>query len=377
MSFLLTQLKIQNVRNLSDLSLSLGACNVFVGDNGSGKTSLFESLFLLARGKSFRHFESKRYITHGAERCTVWAMTNTGERFAIAKHKSPDRPSQLRHNDLPIKNQATLTQLLPSVLIDPSGMHILEDGTATRRQLIDWLCFHCQPLFYDHWLAYQRQLKQRNALLKIAQNAQNPTPFIAQIHAIDEILIKYANALHHDRQTVFDAWQPHFEECLAQLLPQYQNAIRLTLLAGFDQKKSLKDHLSERLAQDLEQGYTRVGVHRADLSIALHGMADGSAKEQAVNVLSRGEKKLLIVALKLSGLALLDPANPPMVLIDDFDSELDKNARTRLLSLLKDKPYQVFINSVNADIVNELTPIWGEKGRGVVVYDLQNGQIVP
>lgn len=357
--------------------MSLGACNVFVGDNGSGKTSLFEALFLLARGKSFRHFEAKRYITHGTERCTVWAMTDTGERFAIAKHKSADQPSQLRHNDLPIKNQATLTQLLPSVLIDPSGMHILEDGTASRRQLIDWLCFHCQPNFYQNWLSHQRQLKQRNALLKIAQTAQNPAPFIAQLHAIDEILVKYATALHNDRQTVFDAWRPHFDDCLAQLLPQYQNAIRLTLLAGFDQKTPLKHHLQERLMQDIEQGYTRVGVHRADVSIALHGTADNPSKEQAVNVLSRGEKKLLIVALKISGLALLDPANPPMVLIDDFDSELDKNARTRLLSLLKDEPYQVFINSVNADIVNELTPIWGEKGRGVVVYDLQNGQIVP
>lgn len=357
--------------------MSLGACNVFVGDNGSGKTSLFEALFLLARGKSFRHFEAKRYITHGTERCIVWAMTDTGERFAIAKHKSADHPSQLRHNDLPIKNQATLTQLLPSVLIDPSGMHILEDGTASRRQLIDWLCFHCKPNFYQNWLAHQRQLKQRNALLKIAQTAQNPAPFIAQLHAIDEILVKYATALHNDRQTVFDAWRPHFDDCLAQLLPQYQNAIRLTLLAGFDQKIPLKHHLQERLMQDIEQGYTRVGVHRADVSITLHGTADAPSKEQAVNVLSRGEKKLLIVALKISGLALLDPANPPMVLIDDFDSELDKNARTRLLSLLKDEPYQVFINSVNADIVNELTPIWGEKGRGVVVYDLQNGQIIP
>ncbi|MDO4427415.1 MAG: DNA replication and repair protein RecF [Moraxella sp.] len=375
-------LKIKDLRNLGDISLSLGAVNVFIGKNGSGKTSLLESVFLLSRGKSFRHFEAKRYISHTKDTCTIWAAVGD-DSFAIAKHKDPNTKTDLRHNQSPLSGQATLTKRLPTLIIDPSGMDILEDGSASRRQLLDWLCFHTEDGFHTAWLNYQRLLKQRNALLKTAQAApehsEKRTALIAQIHAWDSGLSEYAHQLHAMRQTAFLRWQATFATLIDTLLPAYQGQINLGLLAGFDTDTPLKTHLAQRLAQDIELGYTRVGVHRADLTISLKSPLDNGKthKEQAVNVLSRGEKKLLITALKLSSLMEVctqTTDSTPLVLIDDIDSELDENATMLLLKTLLGLPCQLFISSLNESLVHHLK---NHTKKDLRVFSLAQGKATP
>lgn len=384
---MINQLKISNLRNLSDIELSLSACNVFVGQNGSGKTSLLESVFLLSRGKSFRHFESKRYISHKADNCAVWASVGGAdefcEEFAIAKFKDPDTPSKLRKNHSPLASQAILTKRLPTLLIDPSGMSVLENGTADRRQLLDWLCFYCQADFHSVWANYQRTLKHRNALLKSAQAVPDTShafgQICEQIGAWDYQLGQYSATLNTLRQHIFDEWALFFDKAIDMLLPQYVGQITLGYQAGFDDEKPLAQLLSERLLSDIELGYTRVGNHRADLGIHIKMPLDNgkSHKELAVNVLSRGEKKLLITALKLSGLSLLCQYQPfmPIVLIDDIDSELDERAATRLLQTLATLPCQVLITSLNESMADQLTQIFADKK--ITTFLVKDGTITP
>lgn len=392
---MIKQLKINQLRNLSDINLSLGEVVLLIGQNGSGKTSLLESVFLLSRGKSFRHFESKRYISHAADSCTVWASVQSPmndhptlvegellEEFAIAKFKDPAIPSKLRHNHAPLPSQATLTRRLPTLLIDPSGMSILENGTADRRQLLDFLCFHCKPEFHNIWLDHQRSLKHRNALLKSAQNVPpNSYAFeqiCVQIGAWDYQLANFSNKINELRQLVFDSWQSEFQKILHQLLPDYADHITLSYQAGFDDKLPLIELLSERLMSDIELGYTRVGCHRADLGLHIKLPLDNGKyhKELAVNVLSRGEKKLLITALKLSGLPILchHQSFMPIILIDDIDSELDDNASTLLLQNLAELPCQVFVSSLNMAMVDKINRIFNKK---VTALAIKNGTIKP
>ncbi|VPO36931.1 DNA replication and repair protein recF [Streptococcus pneumoniae] len=149
--------------------------------------------------------------------------------------------------------------------------------------------------------------------------------------------------------------------------------------------------LDERLEQDLQLGYTRIGNHRADIHV--HWRSHGSTKlndaltnekidtdvnkalpvlkEQAANVLSRGEKKLLITALRLSQLPLLlnnadsdlstghaTSQITPVVLLDDITAELDDRAIHILLSTLSKLPCQVFMTSLTDDIVPLVQSLW-------------------
>lgn len=336
------ELKIHQYRNINTAWLSLADCNVVVGNNGSGKTSLLEAVFLLSRGKSFRHHEPKRYITHGKTTCAVWADTQNGQ---LAIQKTLDdkgfATSIIKKDGQTVPSQSVLSFALPALIIDPSGMELLEIGSGSRRQLLDWLVFHVEHGFYGEWLSYQRLLKQRNALLK----SQTIHGRLTELQAWDYQLAHHAHAIHWYRQAVFDKWVGYFNEILPQLLPQYAGQIYLSYQAGFDDKTGLFDVLNARVMADIECGYTRIGAHRADVLVNLR-QAD-KAKEQAVNVLSRGEKKLLITALKLSQLKLICANNiRPVVLIDDLDAELDKKAVDTLIDTALALSCQLVITSL-------------------------------
>ena len=398
---MIERLQISHLRNLTQVNLQPAACNVIIGANGSGKTSLLEAIFLLSRGKSFRHHQPKRYIQHHQNATTVHAKINDSSTLAI--QKQADATTVLRLNQITVYNQSILTEQLPTLLIDPSTMDMLEQGSANRRQLLDWLVFHMKQGFHPQWLAYQRLLKQRNSLLK--QRRHLTQVQLAELRAWDKGLSTHAALIHHYRETIFEAWQPYFSESIAQLLPAYAEQLSLNYNAGYDTSIALDIQLNERLEQDLQLGYTRIGNHRADIHV--HWRSTGSEqratdkknasfevnestklpvlKEQAANILSRGEKKLLITALRLSQLPLLlnvknnsDLARSnaklratPVVLLDDITAELDERAIEILLATLAQLPCQVFMSSLTESILPMINEYWSEPK----VFHMKQGEI--
>src|SRR5579862_5463613 len=69
----LTEFTVDNLRCIEHAKLQLHPNhNLVWGGNGSGKTSLLESIFLLGRGRSFRTRNSERLIQHGKDPLTVF-----------------------------------------------------------------------------------------------------------------------------------------------------------------------------------------------------------------------------------------------------------------------------------------------------------------
>ncbi|MGP5549622.1 DNA replication/repair protein RecF [Psychrobacter namhaensis] len=398
---MIERLQISHLRNLTQTNLQSAACNVIIGENGSGKTSLLEAIFLLSRGKSFRHHQPKRYIQHHQNSATVHAKLNDNRTLAI--QKQTDATTVLRLNQSTVYNQSILTEQLPTLLVDPSTMDMLEQGSASRRQLLDWLVFHMKQGFHPQWVAYQRLLKQRNSLLKKTRHLSQVQ--LAELKSWDKGLSNHAALIHHYRERVFAAWQPYFADTVAELLPAYAEQLSLSYNPGYDTSISLDVQLNERLEQDLQLGYTRIGNHRADVHVHWRSSdsvqtnsehantiieTDGSSplptlKEQAANVLSRGEKKLLITALRLSQLPLLlhteegsDLSNSglnsqvtPVVLLDDITAELDARAIEILLSALSQLPCQVFMTSLTDDVLPLVRALWSNPH----VFHVKQGQV--
>lgn len=417
---MIERLQISHLRNLTQISVNTAACNVIIGANGSGKTSLLEAIFLLSRGKSFRHHQPKRYIQHHQDAVIVHARLNDSSTLAI--QKQADATTVLRLNRTTVYNQSILTEQLPTLLIDPSSMDMLEQGSASRRQLLDWLVFHMKQGFHPQWVAYQRLLKQRNSLLKKSRYLTQVQ--LAELKSWDKGLASHAALIDHYRERVFSDWQPYFAKSVTQLLPIYAEQLSLSYNAGYDTNIPLDIQLNERLEQDLQLGYTRIGNHRADIHVhwrssnlpeRANNEAEGSAsaapkiiekvntaaklppiKEQAANVLSRGEKKLLITALRLSQLPLLlnDEKNAiaiekesngatlpndhnkaratPVVLLDDITAELDDRAIEVLLSTLAQLPCQVFMTSLTDDTLPLVHKYWSEPR----VFHVKQGGLV-
>ena len=119
---------------------------------------------------------------------------------------------------------------------------------------------------------------------------------------------------------------------------------------------SLEDKLAEKEIQlhlgtlkqarqgDIKAGYTRNGPHRGDLKIKCH---QGLAKD----VLSRGQTKLLVIAMKLAQISLVRKQRQGkiVVLIDDLPSELDAIHRRKVCQLLSTLDVQLFITGMDRE----------------------------
>ena len=90
-------------------------------------------------------------------------------------------------------------------------------------------------------------------------------------------------------------------------------------------------------------------------------------------MLSRGEKKLLIMALRLSQLPLLNQVDKvPLVLVDDITAELDNDALMLLLTGLKQVNAQLFITSLTENIVGSIQKIWQDN---VKLFHVEQGSV--
>lgn len=332
----ITRLNIERVRNLKTVALQeLQPFNVFYGLNGSGKTSILEAIHLLATGRSFRTHIPKHYIQNETANAIVFAQSAT-EKIGMQKLLSGEQ--LIKVNGDHIATQGQLAKILPLQHIDPQSTNIIDDGAKPRRQLIDWLMFHVEPEFYQAWQYYSRALKQRNSLLKSRRNLT-----LQDLEPWNKMLSEYGEILHTQRSVVVEQWKVYFEQDLQQLLPDLE--ITLEYSAGFHSEQGLLHDLTVHHQKDLDRRYTEYGPHRADLLLK-------TTLGDADVVLSRGQKKLLMMALKLSQIAMLHAGNKEtVVLLDDLTAELDLTAQRRLIERLSQLGSQVFITTLEHESV--------------------------
>ncbi len=344
----LKRLLIQNLRNLEgvDLAPSLQV-NLIYGENGSGKTSILEAINLLALGRSFRSHKHKPLINHQQKSFTVFGRVDTddGSEVPIGISRHLDGDASFKANGVLVPSAADLAAYLPVQVINSDTFLLLEGSPKVRRQFIDWLVFHVEPNFFPAWKAIQRCLKHRNSLLR----RDRIDPF--ELAGWDKELVGLTDKIHGFRTQCMVQFQETFTELLKEFISI--EGISLSYYRGWDKDKPYSEQLSASFERDKRHGFTHSGSHRADLKITVKGL-------DAAEVLSRGQQKLLVCALKIAQGYVFTriTGRKSIYLIDDLPAELDEKHRALLVHWLDTMGTQVFITGVEAET---LLSSWRDK----------------
>ncbi|WP_160151867.1 DNA replication/repair protein RecF [Microbulbifer sp. ALW1] len=337
----LSRLLLNNFRNIASADLDLApAVNLFCGVNGSGKTSLLEAVHMLGTGRSFRSRQSQTVISYELDSLSVFGRLMDGLSLGIEKRR--DGQGRIRINREPAESSSQLAACLPLQVINSDSFAALDGGPGVRRQLLDWTVFHVEHSFSAHWKAYQTALKQRNALLrrgKIDSNLLAPW---------DQQLVASGELVDEHRREVFTRLQQLFRKRLEDLPPSVFGSLELKYRSGWKKGLRLADSLSESLEGDLNQGFTRVGPHRADLRFTIHG-------QPAHDVLSRGQQKMAVCALRTAMAAVIDADRNqrPVFLVDDLPSELDDENQLLFARWVSDCASQVLVTGIDTAVTAE------------------------
>ncbi|XEI51350.1 DNA replication/repair protein RecF [Pseudomonas nitroreducens] len=339
----LTRISVTAVRNLHPVTFSPSPrINILYGENGSGKTSVLEAIHLLGLARSFRSLRLQPVIQYEEPACTVFGQVRLGNGFDSSLGVSRDRQGefQIRIDGQNARSAAQLAETLPLQLINPDSFRLLEGSPKVRRQFLDWGVFHVEQHFMVAWQRLQKALRQRNSWLRHGKLDG------ASQAAWDRELCAASDEIDAYRRSYIQALKPQFEKTLAELIQL--DELTLSYYRGWDKERDLSEVLSASLLRDQQMGHTQAGPQRADLRIRLGG-------HNAAEILSRGQQKLVVCALRIAQGHLINQAKRGqcVYLVDDLPSELDEKHRLSLCRLLEDLGCQVFITCVDPHLLKD------------------------
>lgn len=357
----LSRVSVTAVRNLHPVTFSPSPrINILYGANGSGKTSVLEAIYLLGLARSFRSTRLNPVIQYEEATCTVFGQValedGASSNLGVSRERQGD--FTIRIDGQNARSTAQLAEILPLQLINPDSFRLLEGAPKIRRQFLDWGVFHVEPRFMGTWQRLQKALRQRNSWLRhgtldaISQAAWNRELCLASAE-IDEFRRNYIKAL-----------KPVFEQILSELLQL--DGLTLSYYRGWDKDRELSDVLAASLQRDQQMGHTQAGPQRADLRLRL-------GANNAADILSRGQQKLVVCALRIAQGHLVSQARRGqcIYLVDDLPSELDEQHRRALCRLLEDLRCQVFITCVDHELLREG---W-QMDTPVALFHVEQGRI--
>jgi DNA replication and repair protein RecF len=332
---IVSKIAVHNVRSHEQYEVTLSSgVTVITGPNGSGKTTILESIYLALQGSSFKGTDGDMLRADGPWWKIDMLLDDQDKRTVKF---DPTKTTARKQFVVDGKTTARLApkNKYPVVLFEPEDLRLLNGSPARRRQFIDRFISQLNPLYGTSLRKYDRALRQRNNLLKRFQVssdelfawditlAEHGAYIIEQRIAFIEKIQSELNDAYHDIATTNDEVSVHYSHTFVG-----------------DVKQKILAELHAHVERDKMLGNTSVGPHRHDVIFQLN-------HSPAMSNASRGEVRTIVLALKFLEVAIIEQLTglKPLILLDDVFSELDIERQKALSD--KTREHQIVMTSTH------------------------------
>ena len=356
----INQISLTNFRNYNEQQIILNPhINVFYGNNAQGKTNILESIFLCGFGKSFRTSKEKEMIQLGKDYTQVELQYQKSDRSGKIKILLANK-KQIEVNGVKIKRLSELVGNLNLVIFTPDDIQILKNGPAERRRFLDMMIGQLRPNYVYTLNLYLKTLEQRNNYLRQIKEENKPEEML---EIWDEKLAEYAVTIWKYRNEFIEKLKQKIKVIHKQITNEKEE-LKIEYLSECENKENYLELLKQRRKLDIIKGFTTKGIYRDDFKAFIN--------EKEVGIYgSQGQHRTSILTLKLAELYVIydEIGEYPILLLDDFMSELDENRRKSFLQYIKDT--QVIITCTDKMELEEL-----DLGKDYQIYQVQEGKIL-
>lgn len=367
-------LYLRNFRNFSDISTKFSPkVNIFLGDNGQGKSNLLEALYVLTSGHSFRYADNENLIMMSENEALIKAKAFQGElEFDLQLNILKSRKNHLLNGKK--VSASEMAQKFPSIIFSPESLAAIKEGADQRRQLVDELIVSFHPKNADTISEFRRALKTRNKILKnhlSGEVTRRDTESL--LESLNPSFLRLAIELSHQRLEALRAIYNDFNQAMQSISKRAavdisvdyvisgEHALNFTLK---DIEKSLVNRMRELHDAELASGASLVGPQKHDV-VFLYDQNDSRF------YCSQGQQRALILSFKMAQIVYHRRIHGtyPSLLLDDVLSELDAEKRDSLIRFLGDINTQIFITTTDFTLPNSM------KTDDCVVLKVRDGQI--
>jgi len=362
----LKNLTLANFKNYENVELNFnGNLVCFTGNNGQGKTNLLDAIYYLSFCKSFINNSDVLNIKNISEYFTIngnFIFDETPENLFCGFSKNDGKIFKRNKKEYP--RLAEHIGFMPLVILSPSDIFLLHDGSEIRRKFIDGIIAQFDATYLHNLLQYNKAVVQRNALLKNFASSRNYAAEMLEIW--DMQLIDYGTKIFDVRKKFIADFTHFFTENYNLLAPANEE-VKLVYESHL-LENNMPELLKINLQKDLAATYTTHGVHKDDLQFLLQ---EKVLKKNA----SQGQQKTYLTALKLAQYKFLAESKKtkPILLIDDVYDKLDSHRVALLLNMITESDFgQVFITDTNNE---RLTKIFNDIRKPFEMFWVENGTI--
>lgn len=339
-----TRLTLRNFRSYEAADVRLGpGLNVVSGRNGAGKTNLLEAFYFACTGRGCRTSNERELVRFGTAvtRLELTAQDDHAT-HTLTVGFEPGEAKRMTVDGAAVE-RLTDTRMRPLVSVFlPDRLELVTGAPALRRAHLDQVVAALWPARAGTRRAYGAALGQRNALLAGIRAGRASR---ASLPAWDAEVARHGIDLMEQRRETVERLRPVFVEHAAQLGLEEEPGVAYRPRSHAATPAALAAELAERVASDLERGFTGHGPHRDDLVLSRAG-------RDLRTYGSRGQQRLGLLSLLLAeGAALADERGaPPLLLLDDVMSELDASRRERLVTVLRARGQSVLTTTELAHV---------------------------
>lgn len=316
------KIQLNNFRNYKKQEIELSKeINLFFGDNAQGKTNILESIFLCAIGKSFRAKKEKELINLDEKYATIEIDFEKADRSGKIKIELNDKKT-IYINGIKQNKLSDILGKINVVMFSPDDIEILKSGPAKRRRFLNIMISQLRPKYMYNLNMYIKAVEQRNNYLRQI-DLENKNKELLDVW--DEKVAEYGYEVYKYRNEFIDKIKEKINRHHKEIT-ENKEEIKIKYISDCESKEKYIEELKKTRGQDIAKGYTTKGVHRDDIYIYING--------KQVNIYgSQGQNRTVILSLKLAELEIIkeDIGEYPILLLDDFMSELDQKRRENFL----------------------------------------------
>ena len=336
------KIKLENFRNYKYENIELNKrINIIFGDNAQGKTNILEAIYFTILGKSFRTNKEKEIVKENESQAKIEINFIKNNRKEKINAEISDKKN-FYINDIPVKKLSELVGKINIVLFSPEDIEILRNEPIKRRKFLNIMISQLRPKYIFLLSEYNKVLEQRNNYLKKIKYENKSQEYLT---IWDEQLEKIGIKIYEYRKEFIEKINNKIKKIHLNTTENKEN-IEIKYKTNID-KKNYMENLLKNKSVDIQKGYTSIGIHRDDFEIYIN-------KKNVAIFGSQGQQRTSIISLKLAEAEVIydEIEEYPIVLLDDFMSELDKKRINGFIQNIKNN--QVLITTtdkINLDTV--------------------------
>ena len=352
----LSKVQLVNFRNIELLNLELAKkINIFIGENGHGKTNLLESIYFGIKKDSFRYYDRDILIKKNSLYSLIQIKIENEIIIDTLKVKILNSKSEYFLNEKKLSFQNNLPHL---ILFSPESLSIIKESSDERRKLLDDVISSVSVSNKNIIQNFKKILKSRNKLLKdILEKKIDYIIGLSTLESLNHIFIeasvklikirietlKNLKPIINEKIKEFDQTQPTFD---FKYIISDQNIVD-------NSEENLTNILSKRLNElktfEINSGVSLIGPQKHDVIFLYNG-------NDSRYFCSQGQQRSIILAFKIAQIVYHHKAvnEYPILLLDDVMSELDELKQNALIKTLNSMTSQVFITTTHYDIIQKL-----------------------